>query len=146
MLNIPTSLLSTFSLSLLTFHLFYTPVLLLLLFSTFMRFLLFMSLHSLSLCLSFTVIYFLLFFFPLAKTQTNIEIVKKKVCTKDKSSTSLVSSGSVWSTVSERSFCRYLRALSGSDWAFSSNLGQSKHTDGKHYMHTQWAALTTKKH
>lgn len=36
--------------------------------------------------------------------------------------TSLVSSGSVWSTVSERSFCRYFSAFSGSDWAFSSNL------------------------
>ena len=41
-----------------------------------------------------------------------------------KYSTSLVSSGSVWSTVSDKSFCRYFSALNGSDWAFSSNLAK----------------------
>lgn len=39
-----------------------------------------------------------------------------------KSWNSFVSSGSVWSTVRDRSFCRYLSAFKGSVWAFSSNL------------------------
>lgn len=36
--------------------------------------------------------------------------------------TSLVSSGSEWSTVRDKSFCRYLSAFKGSVCAFSSNL------------------------
>lgn len=95
-----------------------TPIPLLLLISPFMHFLLFISLY-------FELLFFLVYLVFLLShghqrhTFTENQTSKNSM---DKSTTSLVSSGSVWSTVNERSFCRYFSALSGSDWAFSSNL------------------------
>lgn len=57
-------------------------------------------------------------------------------------STSLVSSGSVWSTVRDRSFCRYFNAFSGSDWAFSSNLENDKTNKNQQQQHGKCWALT----
>lgn len=77
--------------------------------------------------LKFFTFYFLsLFTCMVFKLRPLLKRMKKKWNPKYYFGTSLVSSGSVWSTVRERSFCRYFNAFSGSDWAFSSNLVNDK--------------------